>query len=55
MEELYREVLGLVKDKGLTISHAVKICGVNRTTFYRLLTKEQKQELKRAKVSHRVT
>lgn len=40
----YSNVLRLVKS-GVTIQNALNSLGINRTTFYRHITKEQNQEL----------
>ena len=39
------KVISLVK-KGNTISGALKVLGVNRTKFYKSITKEEKAELR---------
>jgi len=48
----FNKVLQLVLD-GLTVQNAVFSCGWKYTsTFYREITKEQKQQLYRAKILH---
>lgn len=44
-KESYLEVLKLVK-RGVTIQNACVVAGVDRTKFYKNITKEQKKELR---------
>lgn len=48
MEKEFNRVLALV-NKNYTISKALIKLGIDRTTFYRKISKEQKRELKEAK------